>query len=125
VLVRSGVAYDEKLADRILELLEDESGLQHKKMFGGVAFLIGGNLAIAARGQGGVLVRVGPAEADQLIRSSGAELAFMGTRRMRGWVRVAPEHHSTKRQLAKWVERGAACARSLPAKQQGSRLGAR
>jgi hypothetical protein len=111
------VAYDEKLADRIRELVAGESGLTEKKMFGGLAFLIAGNLAVAASGQGGVLVRVDPAQSDMLLATTNARLMEMRGRSMQGWLRVDPEDVRTKRQLGKWVELGTAYARSLPAKR--------
>lgn len=111
------VAYDEELADRIRELLAGEPGLTEQKMFGGLAFLIGGNMAVAASGQGGVLVRVDPEESDGLIASTNARLMEMGGRTMSGWLRVAPEDVRTERQLARWVRLGATHARSLPAKR--------
>ena len=110
------MAYDAVLAGRIRELVEGESHLEEKKMFGGLAFLIGGNMAIAASGQGGVLVRADPAESDKLIVTTNAEAFEMRGRTMKGWLRVAPEHVRTKQQLAKWVEVGTAYARSLPRK---------
>jgi TfoX/Sxy family transcriptional regulator of competence genes len=111
------VAYDEELAHRIRELLAGDADLTEKKMFGGLAFLIGGSMAIAASGQGGVLVRVDPAESERLVERTHAETAVMRDRPMRGWLRVAPEHLSTKRQLAKWVDLSTAYARSLPGKR--------
>jgi TfoX/Sxy family transcriptional regulator of competence genes len=111
------VAYDEELADRIRELVGGESGLSEQKMFGGLAFLIGGNMAIAASGQGGVLVRVDPAQSDSLVATTDAGLMEMRGRQMRGWLRVDAEHVRTKRQLAKWVELGTTYARSLPPKR--------
>jgi TfoX/Sxy family transcriptional regulator of competence genes len=111
------VAYDEKLAGRIRELLGGEPDLTEQKMFGGLAFLIGGNMAVAASGQGGVLVRVDPAESDTLVATTNARLMEMRGRSMRGWLRVDPDDLRTKRQLAEWVELGATYARSLPAKQ--------
>jgi len=110
------VAYDEELAERLRELLDDEPQLQEKKMFGGLAFLIGGKMAIAASRQGGVLVRVDPAESDKLLHTSHAEMAVMRGRPMEGWLRVAPAHLRTRAQLAKWANLGASYARSLPAK---------
>jgi TfoX/Sxy family transcriptional regulator of competence genes len=110
------MAYDEELADRIRELLRGERGLTEKKMFGGLAFLIGGNMAVAASGQGGVLVRVDPAQSDRLVATTKARLMEMRGRRMRGWLRVDPEDLRTKRQLSKWVELGTTYARSLPPK---------
>ncbi len=110
------MAYDEDLADRIRELLGAESDLTEMKMFGGLAFLIGGNIAVAASGQGGVMVRVDPAESDSLVARSHARRVEMRGRPMQGWLRVDTEHVRTKRQLAKWVEVGTTYARSLPAK---------
>jgi TfoX/Sxy family transcriptional regulator of competence genes len=111
-----GVAYDEELADRIRVLLADENGLMEKKMFGGLAFLIGGNMAVSASGQGGILVRVDPATSDRLLSTTKAQPMVMRGRSMDGWLRVDPEHLREKRQLAVWVERGVSYARSLPPK---------
>ena len=111
------MAYDEELADRIRELVGGESGVTEQKMFGGLAFLIGGNMAVAASGQGGILVRVEPAQSDLLVATSNARLMEMRGRSMQGWLRVDPDDVSTKRQLAKWVELGTTYARSLPAKR--------
>jgi TfoX/Sxy family transcriptional regulator of competence genes len=110
------VAYDEELADRIREVIGSEAGLTEKKMFGGLAFLIGGNMAVAASSQGGVLVRVDPAQSERLLATTNARLMEMSGRRMQGWLRVALEDVRTKRQLARWVGIGATYARSLPAK---------
>jgi TfoX/Sxy family transcriptional regulator of competence genes len=111
------MAYDEDLADRIRELVGGEPGLTEQKMFGGLAFLIGGNMAVAASGQGGVLVRVDPARSDALVATTDAFPMEMRGRQMQGWLRVDPEHVRTKRQLARWVDLGTAYARSLPAKR--------
>jgi TfoX/Sxy family transcriptional regulator of competence genes len=111
------VAYDEELADRIRELLGGESGLTERKMFGGLAFLIEGNMAVAASGQGGILVRVDPAQSDSLVGTTNARLMEMRGRQMQGWLRVASEDVRTNRQLAKWVGLGTTYARSLPAKR--------
>ena len=111
------MAYDEALAGRIRELVGDEQGLTEQKMFGGLAFLIGGNMAIAASGQGGVLVRVDPDESDNLVATTPASLMEMRGRSMRGWLRVEAEDVRTASQLANWVERGTSYARSLPAKR--------
>jgi hypothetical protein len=111
------VAYDEDLADRIRDLVGGESGLTEQKMFGGLAFLIGGNMAVAASGQGGVLVRVDPGQSDALVASTNARPMEMRGRQMPGWLRVDADDVRSKRELAKWVERGTAYARSLPAKQ--------
>ncbi len=112
------MAYDEQLADRIRELIAGERRVTEQRMFGGLAFLIGGNMAIAASGQGGVLVRVDSEKADGLVDRTAATAAVMRGRPMRGWLRVAPEHVRTKRQLKKWVELGATYARSLPVKRK-------
>jgi hypothetical protein len=111
------VAYDEELADRIRDLVRNEPDLTEQKMFGGLAFLIGGNMAVAASGQGGVLVRADPAESESLIATTNARFMEMGGRRMRGWLRVGLEDVRTKRQLTKWVKLGTQYARSLPPKQ--------
>jgi TfoX/Sxy family transcriptional regulator of competence genes len=111
------VAYDEELAERIRELVADESGLTEQKMFGGLAFLIGGNMAVAASGQGGALVRVDPEESDAIVGATNARPMEMRGRQMQGWLRVDAEDLRTKRELAEWVERGTAYARSLPAKR--------
>ena len=111
------MAYDEELADRIRALLGDRPGLTEKKMFGGLAFVVGGNMAIAASGQGGVLVRVDPEESDRLVRTTKAEVAVMRGRPMPGWLRVAGADVRTKPQLTKWVKLGTGYARSLPVKR--------
>jgi len=111
------MAFDEDLADRIRELLSQQRGVTETKMFGGLAFLIGGNMAIAASGQGGVLVRVDPDESDNLVATTPASLMEMRGRSMRGWLRVEAEDVRTAPQLANWVERGTCYARSLPAKR--------
>jgi len=112
------VAYDEDLADRIRELVGSQAGLTEKKMFGGLAFLIDGNLAVAASGQGGLLVRVDPAESGRLVASSHARPMEMRGREMDGWLRVDADDVRTKRQLAKWVTLGTRYAQSLPAKRK-------
>lgn len=110
------MAYDEALAGRIRALVAGETGLSEQKMFGGLAFLVGGNMAVAASGQGGLLVRVDPAESDELTRSTPAAMLEMRGRSMPGWLRVAAEHVGTDDELAPWVDRGVAFARSLPKK---------
>jgi TfoX/Sxy family transcriptional regulator of competence genes len=111
------MAYDEELADRIRELVAGEPGLAEQKMFGGLAFLVGGNMAVGVSGQGGLLVRVDPEASDSLVATTGAELMEMRGRRMRGWLRVDADDVRDDRGLAEWVERGTAFARSLPAKR--------
>ena len=111
------MAYDEALAERIRELVGGAADVSEKKMFGGLAFLVGGNMAIAASGEGGILVRVDPDESDVLVAGTPARVAEMRGRAMPGWLRVDLDDVRTKRQLAAWVERGTAYARSLPAKR--------
>jgi TfoX/Sxy family transcriptional regulator of competence genes len=111
------VAYDEDLAERIRELTAGTPGLSEKKMFGGLAFLVGGNMAIAASGQGGLLVRVDPAATDSLVETTDARPFEMRGREMQGWLRVDADHVRTEAGLAGWVERGTAYAGSLPKKR--------
>jgi TfoX/Sxy family transcriptional regulator of competence genes len=117
------MAYDEDLAERIRELLAVETTLTEKRMFGGLAFLIGGNMAVAASGQGGVLVRVDRQQSDRLVATTPARPMEMRGRPMHGWLRIAPEHLRTKRQLSKWVALGAACARDLPVRSAPDKTG--
>src|SRR5258706_2609725 len=111
------MAYDEDLAARIGERVAEEPRLTEKKMFGGLAFLVGGNMAVAASGQGGLMVRVDPAESDALVASTKAEPMVMRGRPMQGWLRVATEHVRTKPQLTTSVDRRTGYARSLPPKR--------
>ena len=112
------MAYDEDLAERIREMFDDAGGVTEMKMFGGLAFLVGGHMAVAASGQGGILVRVDPEQSDELVTTTSAEPMEMRGRPMQGWLRVGASDVRTKRQLAKWVERGTAYARSLPPKRR-------
>lgn len=112
------MAYDEDLADRIRELLGDKSGVAEQKMFGGLAFLISGNMAVAASGEGGVLVRVDPAEGERLVATTMARPMEMRGRSMTGWLRVDADDVRTKRQLAKWIDIGVRHACSLPPKKK-------
>ena len=111
------MSYDEDLAARIRHLVRSEAGLTEQKMFGGIAFLIGGNLAVSASGPGGLMVRVDPATSDELVATTPARLMEMRGRPMQGWLRVGTEHVGTKRELEKWVMLGTTYARSLPAKR--------
>jgi TfoX/Sxy family transcriptional regulator of competence genes len=95
--------------------------VEEKKMFGGLAFLIGGNMAIAASGQGGVMVRVDPEQSEWLVKTSNAEPMVMRGRAMAGWLRVASTDVATKRQLEKWVKIGSEYAGSLPTKAKTKR----
>ena len=109
--------YDERLASRIRELVGSQPEVTEKKMFGGLAFLIAGNMAVAASGQGGVLVRVDPAGSDTLVETTNARPMEMRGRPMQGWLRVDAADVRTDAELATWVQRGVAYARSLPAKR--------
>jgi TfoX N-terminal domain len=110
--------YDEKLADRIREVLSDlgVDGVHEQKMFGGLAFLVGGHLAIAASREGGVLLSVDRGKTDALREKPHTAPMVMRGREMAGWLRVDPEGVRTKRQLAPWVRRGVDHVRSLPPK---------
>jgi TfoX/Sxy family transcriptional regulator of competence genes len=110
------MAYDEKLAARIRELVAGEKGVAEKKMFGGLAFLVGGHMAVAASGRGGLMVRVDPAESEALVAKTKARVVEMRGREMPGWLRVDTDDLKTKRQLETWVARGIGYARSLPPK---------
>lgn len=111
------MAYDEAIAGRIRDLVASEPGLTEKRMFSGLAFLIGGNMAVAASGQGGVMVRVDPDQSEALLATTNARLVEMRGRQMRGWMRVDLADLRTKSQLAKWVGLGVTYARSLPPKE--------
>jgi TfoX/Sxy family transcriptional regulator of competence genes len=110
------MAYDEALAGRIRELVSGEPAVTEMRMFGGLAFLVGGNMAVAASGQGGLLVRVDPAESDELVESSAAYPMEMRGRSMAGWLRVDVDDGRLDDALSEWVGRGVAYARSLPPK---------
>jgi hypothetical protein len=110
------MAYDEDLANRLRELLADEDGVVEKKMFGGLGFLIGGHMAVAASGQGGLLARVAPEDTDALLAEEHVRPMEMRGRQMEGWLRVDDEGVRATRQLEPWVRRGVAYARSLPPK---------
>lgn len=107
--------YDHDLADRVRELVATEQGLDEKRMFGGLSFLVNGNMSVAVSGKGGLLVRVGPQDAAGLLDDH-VQTAVMGSREMRGWLRVDAAVLDDDTRLAEWVARGVAYARSLPAK---------
>jgi hypothetical protein len=110
------VAYDEDLAGRIRELIAAEADVTEQKMFGGLAFLIGGHMSVAASGQGDLLLRCDPEETDALVAKPHAGPFEMRGRVMDGWLRVSLEGVRTKRELERWVARGVSYARSLPPK---------
>ncbi len=108
------MAYDEKLADRVRELLQDLP--DERRMFGGLAFLVDGHMAVCVSGRGGLIVRVGADEHPALLERAHVEPMVMGGRSSRTWLVVMPDGVRTKRQLAGWVARGEAVARALPPK---------
>ena len=110
------MAYDEDLVHRLRELLADEEAITEKKMFGGVAFLLHGNMSVSASRNGGLLVRLDPAESDAALARPHTALMEMGGRTMDGWVTVAPEGLRTKRELSVWVSRSIRFAKTLPRK---------
>ena len=110
------MAYDTDLADRIRELIAPERGVEEKRMFGGLAFLINGNMSVAASGRGGLMVRVPPDETEKLVAREHVEPMVMAGRETRGWVRVSIDGVRTKRQLRAWVSRGVDYAETLPPK---------
>jgi TfoX/Sxy family transcriptional regulator of competence genes len=109
--------YDEDLANRIRELVLSEPGVVEQRMFGGLAFLVNGNLSVSASGRGGLMLRVDPAEADALLGKPYAKPFEMRGRAMQGWLRVEAEGVASKRQLERWVARGMRYAQSLPSKR--------
>lgn len=111
------MGYDEDLANRIRDLIADDPDITEKRMFGGLAFLVGGKMSVAASGQGGLMVRVDPGDTAVLLARPHARSFEMHGRAMQGWLRLDAEGVRTKRQLEPWVKRGVAYARSLPAKR--------
>jgi TfoX/Sxy family transcriptional regulator of competence genes len=110
------MAYDEDLADRIRELIAAERGVDEKRMFGGLAFLINGNMSVAVSGRGGLMVRVPPDETDKLLARDHVEPMVMAGRETRGWLLVAADGLKTKRQLQSWITRGVDYAKGLKPK---------
>ncbi len=110
------MACDDDLANRIRELLGSERGVEEKRMFGGLAFLINGNMSVAVSGQGGLLVRVPPDETDKLLQRAHVSPMVMAGRETRGWLRVDAAGLQTRRLLQGWVTRGIGYARGLSPK---------
>lgn len=108
---------DDDLTDRIRELLAIEPGVTEKRMFGGLAFLVDGKMAVAAGSEGGLLARVAADDYDRLAAADGVDDEVMGTKKMRGWLGVESQQLRSDHQLAEWVRRGVAVARSAPAKK--------
>jgi len=110
------MAYDEELAHRIREQLQDVSGVTEMRMFGGLAFLVGGNMAVAASGQSGLMLRVPPDQTEQLAAEPHARRFEMRGREMNGWLRVDAAGVESDEDLARWVDIGVRYASSLPPK---------
>jgi TfoX/Sxy family transcriptional regulator of competence genes len=110
------MAHDEDLAGRIRSAIQDPDGVTEKRMFGGLAFLVNGNMAVSASGQGGLLLRVDPDETDSVVREGGVTRFEMRGRAMDGWVRVDPSATASDQELTRWVQVGVAYAGSLPPK---------
>jgi TfoX/Sxy family transcriptional regulator of competence genes len=115
------MSYDHELADRIRELVAGAEGVAEQRMFGGLAFLINGNMSVAASGQGGLLVRVNPEESDSLADGKQVTPMVMRGQEMRGWLHVDTAAVAAADRLEQWVDRGVSYARSLPAKEKGLR----
>lgn len=118
------MAYDVELADRLRAVVADEPGLSERRMFGGLAFLVHGNLAVSASGQGGLLVRADPSRTEELLREPGARPFEMRGRAMRGWLGVDADAVATDDQLTRWAEVGLGYARGLPSKPPGAKADA-
>ena len=112
------MAYDEETANRIREVVQSEDGLSEMRMFGGLAFLINGNMAVAASGQGGLLLRCDPAETDALVAEPGAARFEMRGKEMDGWLRIDTSAVNTDKRLHRWVAVGVNYARALPPKRK-------
>ena len=110
------MGYDQHLADRIRELLEDEPDVTERSMFGGLAFLVAGNMAVAANSKGTLMVRAGAERADELLDEPGTSIVVMRNRPMSGWLDVDANHLATPLQLETWLDVGVSFARTLPAK---------
>ena len=109
------MAYDEGLAQRIRELLPVEESLVEKKMFGGVGFMLHGNMACGVNKED-LIVRVGPDGYDEaLARANARPFDFTG-RPMKGWITVGPEGYESDEDLQVWVKQGIEFALSLPPK---------
>jgi TfoX/Sxy family transcriptional regulator of competence genes len=110
------MAYDDELADRIRDVVQGEPGLSERRMFGGLAFLVNGNMAVSASSQGGLLLRIDPDQAESLVDDEHVRRFEMRGREMDGWLRVDPEVLGTEGQLRRWAEHGLSYARALPPK---------
>lgn len=115
------MAYDEDLAHRVRAALSNETGLTEKAMFGGVGFMLDGHMALAASSTGGLMVRVDPREADDLVDGRLVVATHMRGRELRGWLDVRPDAVRSDAELSTWVRRGAEFVRTLPPKQHKRR----
>ena len=109
------MAYDEDLAARVREIIGERAGVSERKMFGGIGFMLGGNVAVGVHGED-LIVRIDPAGHETALADPAARTFDLTGREMRGWLFVAPAGSKTERRLRAWVERGAAFASSLPSK---------
>lgn len=112
------MAYDADLAARIRKVVQGENGLTERRMFGGLAFLVHGHLAVSASGQGGLLLRIDPAETDALLDEPQVRRFEMRGREMNGWLRIDPAALTSDDELQQWVTRGISYARTLPLKEK-------
>ena len=110
------MAYDEELANRIRQVVQSERGLSEKRMFGGLAFLVHGNMAVSASSQGGLLLRIDPAQAESLVSEAHVRRFEMRGREMDGWLRIDDQALGTDEELRRWVNHGVSYARSLEPK---------
>lgn len=110
------MAYDDELAGWVRTFLKGERSLEEKRMFGGVGMLVDGNMAVAVRGKGGLLVRIDPEDADEMLAEPGAKLMKMRGKAMRGWITVEPKACARRADVKRWVKRGVTYAKSLPKK---------
>jgi TfoX/Sxy family transcriptional regulator of competence genes len=115
------MAYDEDLAERIRELLATTAAVDEKRMFGGLAFLVSGNMAVCASREGGLMVRVPAEDTAELLTRAHVEPMVMAGREVRGWIRVRTGGIGSRRELQSWVDRGAKHAASLPHKAKKPR----
>ncbi|MGB3737392.1 MAG: TfoX/Sxy family protein [Ilumatobacter sp.] len=110
------MAFDDALAERVRERLDGEDGVTERRMFGGIAFLVDGHMAVVVSGRGGLMVRADPVEAAKLVADGPARYAEMRGREMTAWLRVDDEVVADEEALFEWVDRGVASARVLPPK---------
>ena len=110
------MAYDEALADRVRDAFDNRPYVVEKKMFGGLGWMVHGNMAVAALGGGDMMVRVAKEDGEAFVQEPGAELMVMRGRAMSGWIHLDEQVHESGPELQKWVERGLAYALTLPEK---------